>query len=115
MADVDHSKVRSVVYVLGACQLFRASLAERAGGFDERIFLGPDDIDWCIRIRDAGGEIVYFPEATVIHSYQRRTRRNPFTRTAWRHLKSFYAFQWRYRDRRAELMRLGEELDREPA
>jgi GT2 family glycosyltransferase len=111
MADADHDSVREVVYVLGACQLFRASLAREAGEFDQRIFLGPDDIDWCIRIRDAGGAVVYFPRATVVHSYMRRTKRNPFTRTAWRHLKSFYAFQWRYRRRRRELFRLGAELD----
>ena len=112
MADADHARTRPVVYVLGACQVFRSELARRAGRFDSETFLGPDDIDWCIRIRDAGGEIVYLPRATVIHAYQRRTRQQPFSVAALRHLRGFYALQWRYRSRRRQLVRLGEQLDR---
>jgi N-acetylglucosaminyl-diphospho-decaprenol L-rhamnosyltransferase len=112
MADVDHERARPVLYVLGACQLFRTELARRAGPFENRIFFGPDDIDWCIRIRDAGGEVVYFPEATVVHRYRRMTLHAPVSRAAWRHLTAYFGFQWRYRHRRRELFRLGEELDR---
>jgi N-acetylglucosaminyl-diphospho-decaprenol L-rhamnosyltransferase len=112
MADIDHQHVRPVLYVLGACQLFRTSLARAAGPFADWIFLGADDLDWCIRIRDAGGEIVYFPEATVVHTYRRRTSASPLSRVAWRHLRSFAVFQWRYRGRRRELLELQDELDR---
>jgi N-acetylglucosaminyl-diphospho-decaprenol L-rhamnosyltransferase len=112
MEDVDHTRTRPVLYVLGACQIFRASLARAAGPFPDWIFLGPDDIEWCIRIRDAGGQIVYFPEATVIHRYQRRTAASPVSRVALRHLRSFAAFQWHYRHRRREFLRLQDELDR---
>lgn len=112
MTDIDHSQTRSVLYVLGACQLFRSLLARQAGPFPDWIFLGPDDIEWCIRIRDAGGEVVYFPEATVIHGYQRRSAASPVSRVAMRHVRSFAAFQWDYRKRRKELIRLQEEMDR---
>ena len=112
MADVDHEQTRPVLYVLGACQLFRTSLAREAGPFPDWIFLGPDDIEWCIRIRDAGGEVVYFPEARVIHRYQRRTASSPVSRAALRHLRSFASFQWAYRKRRREFLRLQDELDR---
>jgi len=112
MADVDHGRVRSVLYVLGACQLFRSSLAADAGPFPDDIFLGPDDIEWCIRIRDAGCEVVYLPDATVIHRYQRRSRASPVSLVAMRHLRAFAAFQWRYRKRRRELIALQDELDR---
>jgi hypothetical protein len=111
MADVDHSIARPVLYVLGACQLFRSSLARAAGPFPEWIFLGPDDIEWCIRIRDAGGEVVYFPGATVMHRFKRRTRRAPISTTALRHLRAFAGFQWRYRKRRGELIELQERMD----
>jgi GT2 family glycosyltransferase len=111
MSDVDHERVRAVPYVLGACQIFRTSLARRAGRFDQRIFYGPDDIDWCIRIRDAGGEIVYFPDATVVHAYRRMTRRRPLSRAALRHLTAFVYFHWKYRDRRSELRQLERRLD----
>jgi N-acetylglucosaminyl-diphospho-decaprenol L-rhamnosyltransferase len=112
MEDVDHSRPRAVPYVLGACQLFRTELARAAGPFDPRIFYGPDDVDWCIRIRDAGGEVVYFPAATVVHGYRRITDRKPLSRTAGRHLKAFLYFHWKYRRRRRELARLEQELDR---
>lgn len=112
MKDIDHDRARPVLYVLGACQLFRSSLAVAAGPFLDTIFLGPDDIEWCIRIRDAGGEVVYWPEAMVIHRYKRRTKASPLSRAAVRHLRSFAAFQWRYRRRRRELIVLQDEMDR---
>lgn len=116
MADVDHTRIRPVFYVLGACQLFRTSLARRVrkefGAVTRGMFFGPDDIEWCIRVRDAGGEIVYFPDATVIHSYRRHTERRPLARNSWRHLTAFAAFQWRYRHRRREFDELASELDR---
>jgi N-acetylglucosaminyl-diphospho-decaprenol L-rhamnosyltransferase len=112
MEDDDHSRPREVVYVLGACQLFRMSLARAAGPLAD-YFFWPDDADWCIRIRDAGGRVVYFPDAVVIHSYRRMTSRSPLSRAALRHVGGFYAFQWQYRRRRRELERLGERLDRE--
>lgn len=112
MAEADHSITRPVLYVLGACQLFRTSLARAAGAFDDKVFLGWDDADWCIRIRDVGGEVVYFPEATVVHAYRRLTVRQPVSSAAIRQLKAHVYFQWKYLPRRRELCRLGSELDR---
>ena len=115
MSDIAADRTREVMYVLGACQLFRTELARKAGRWDERIFWGPDDADWCIRIRDAGGEIVWCPEATVIHSYRRQSSQTPFSRAALHHLQGFYYFQWKYRKRKRELARLSRELDRRAA
>jgi N-acetylglucosaminyl-diphospho-decaprenol L-rhamnosyltransferase len=112
MAEFDHLRPRPVLYVLGACQLFRTSLARRAGPFDDRVFLGWDDADWCFRIRDAGGEIVYFPEATVVHSYRRQTRRQPASRAALRQFLAFLYFQRTYWSRRKRLLSLQQDLDR---
>lgn len=114
MADEPHDHARPVLYVLGACQLFRTSLARIAGPFDDRVFLGWDDADWCIRIRDAGGEIVYLPDATVVHEYRRLTASRPVSRAAWRQLRAFAHFQRTYGPRRRELLSLQEELDRRP-
>ena len=112
MADFDHRHTRPVLYVLGACQLFRTSLARIAGPFDDRVFLGWDDADWCFRIRDAGGEIVFVAEAEVVHSYRRQTKREPLSRAALRQFGAFVYFQRMYRDRRRELITLSEQLDR---
>ena len=112
MTDFDHETTRPVLYLIGACQLFRTSLARVAGPFDDRVFLGWDDADWCFRIRDAGGEIVFVPGATVVHSYRRETRRRPVSRAAWRQLRAFVYFQRLYGDRRTELIELSRRLDR---
>jgi GT2 family glycosyltransferase len=111
MTDFDHEHARPVFYVLGACQLFRTPLARAAGRVDAHIFFGPDDIDWCIRIRDAGGEVVYFPQATVVHSYRRMTSSAPVSAAALRHLRAFAYFQWKYRHRRREFLDLENALD----
>jgi GT2 family glycosyltransferase len=113
MADFDHERTLPVVYVLGACQVFRTALARAAGPFDDRVFLGWDDAEWCIRIRDAGGEVVYFPEATVIHSYRRLTKQQPVSRAAWRQLRAHVYFQRKYLLRRPALLALQRRLDRE--
>jgi GT2 family glycosyltransferase len=112
MADDDHSVTRPVLYVLGACQLFRTSLARTAGPFDDRVFLGWDDADWCFRIRDAGGEIIYFPEATVVHAYRRLTAQRPVSGAALKQLGAHFYFQRKYFPRRRELRRLERDLDR---
>jgi GT2 family glycosyltransferase len=112
MADEPHDRSRPVLYVLGACQLFRSSLARMAGPFDDRVFLGWDDADWCMRIRDAGGEVVYLPEATVVHDYRRLTAHKPVSRAAWRQFRAFAYFQRKYSTRRRELLKLQDELDR---
>jgi GT2 family glycosyltransferase len=114
MADFDYEHARPVLYLIGACQLFRTSLARTAGPFDLRVFkaaIAWHDADWCLRIRDAGGEIVYFPDATVIHTYRRATTKRPLSVAAWRQLKGFVYFQRKYARRRRELIRLGDELD----
>jgi GT2 family glycosyltransferase len=113
MADIDHSRTRRVLYVLGACQLFRSSLLPILGRVDEWVFLGLDDADWCIRVHDAGSEVMYFPEATVVHAYRRLTSKQPLSQAAFRHLVAHLRFHLKYARRRRELIRLCSELDRE--
>jgi N-acetylglucosaminyl-diphospho-decaprenol L-rhamnosyltransferase len=111
MADFGHDHTRAVLYVLGACQLFRTRLARSAGPFDDRVFLGWDDADWCFRIREAGGEIVFLADAMVVHTYRRQTAQQPVSRAALRQLGAFVYFQRMYWRRRGDLIRLSRELD----
>jgi GT2 family glycosyltransferase len=111
MADFDHRRTRPVLYVLGACQLFRTVLARAAGPFDDRVFLGWDDADWCFRIRDCGGEVVFFGDAEVVHTYRRKTRADPLSGAALRQFGAFLYFQRKYGPRRRELMELSRRLD----
>jgi GT2 family glycosyltransferase len=110
MADEPHDRTREVEYVLGACQLFTERAQAVAGEID-RIFFGPDDADWCFRIRSAGLAIVYHPGATVVHAYRRTSASWPLSRMALEHLKAFGRFQWKWRGERARLVREGREMD----
>jgi GT2 family glycosyltransferase len=65
--DWDHVQVRPVDWASGACLMVRRDVFERVGGLDEGYFLFVEDMDWCRRIRDAGHEVVYVPEAEVTH------------------------------------------------
>ena len=73
MAHWDHGTVRAVDYVIGACQMMRRRALQEVGLFDERIFYGPEDIDICLRLRQAGWQVVYHPEAVVVHNERRLT------------------------------------------
>jgi GT2 family glycosyltransferase len=112
MSDFGHDRTRPVLYVLGACQLFRTDTARAAGPFDLNVFWGWDDADWCFRIREAGGEIVFYAGATVIHSYQRTTTRKPLSGRALKQLQAFVYFQRLYWRRRRSLIALSRRLDR---
>jgi N-acetylglucosaminyl-diphospho-decaprenol L-rhamnosyltransferase len=111
MADDRHDRTREVEYVLGACQLFTAEAQAAAGEIDPRIFFGPDDVDWCLRIRRAGLQVVYHPAATVIHGYRRTSAARPASRIALRQLAAFARFQWTWRRERAGLVQEGHEMD----
>lgn len=115
MEDIDHSLPRPVLYTLGACQVFRSELIEKLGRLDPRMGWGGEDIDWCIRVWDAGAEVRYEPNARVVHAYRRQSKAAPLSLGALRHLRSFAALQWKYRARYRELMRFCDELDRRAA
>jgi len=63
----DVRQARRVDWVSSACILLRAEALKAVGGFDERIFLYMDDVDLCQRLRDAGWEVWYSPQAEATH------------------------------------------------
>jgi hypothetical protein len=111
MADEPHDRTREVEYVLGACQLFTARAQAAAGEIDERIFFGPDDVEWCLAVRAAGLQVVYHPAATVVHGYRRTSAGRPLSSVALAQLRAFARFQWKWRRERARLIREGRGMD----
>ncbi|MBT6149393.1 MAG: glycosyltransferase family 2 protein [Gemmatimonadetes bacterium] len=63
----DHRERRNVGWVTGACFMVRRAAVEQVGGLDDRIFMCFEDLEWCMRLRAAGWQIVYEPAGTVIH------------------------------------------------
>jgi GT2 family glycosyltransferase len=59
---------RDVAAVTGACLLTRTDLFRSVGGFDERHFAVQfNDIDFCLRLRQAGHRVIYEPAAVLLH------------------------------------------------
>ncbi len=72
--------VRNYSAVTAACLATRKEVVERVGGFDERLAIDYNDIDFCLSVREKGYRIVYTPYAELYHfegrSAQRRVQ-NP--------------------------------------
>jgi GT2 family glycosyltransferase len=58
---------RSVPVLMGSVLLVRRDRFEALGGFDERYFMYYEEADLCRRMRDAGGEVVFLPDAMATH------------------------------------------------
>jgi hypothetical protein len=98
MYDFDHRSSRPVVWVMGAAQMWRASLPGEIGEFDRRISsYGGEDLDWCLRVWDRGYEVRYLPEAVIVHDWQHVVRRRGLSRAALRALWDWYYLQWKHR------------------
>jgi len=86
--------------VTGACQLMRRSLFEQLGGLDERhLAVAYNDIDFCLRVREAGQRVIYTPHARLLHHHSASrgsdirierlaslTWEREYMRTRWAHI-----------------------------
>ena len=48
---------------------------DAVGGLDERWFYGPEDVDFCLRLREGGARIVQCGDASCRHPPRRRNRK----------------------------------------
>ncbi len=69
-----HDSVRDVDWVSGACLMIRRSLFERIGLLDEGYFMYIEDVDLSQRVHRAGYEVVYLPQASVVHHIGQSSR-----------------------------------------
>jgi O-antigen biosynthesis protein len=59
--------VRNFSAVTGAVMMTRASLYRELGGYTEDLPINFNDVDYCLKVADAGYAIVYTPQAELIH------------------------------------------------
>jgi GT2 family glycosyltransferase len=65
--DFDHDEVREVDVVMGACMFVRRSALDQVGLLDEDFFIFSEETDWCLRFRQRGWQVVFFPGAECMH------------------------------------------------
>jgi GT2 family glycosyltransferase len=65
----DYSREEEVLAPSGSAAMYRRSMLEEIGGFDEDFFLYCEDTDLGLRARWAGWQCLYTPKALVHHHY----------------------------------------------
>jgi len=53
--------------ISGAFMLVDRKVLERVGAFDDAYFMHCEDLDWCMRVRQAGWQILFVPEVEIVH------------------------------------------------
>ncbi|MDI6693681.1 MAG: glycosyltransferase family 2 protein [Anaerolineales bacterium] len=67
MNYMDEDVTHPVAGVSGSCMLARRTMVEQIGFLDEAFFAYQEDADFCFRARQAGWQVIYYPEAKIIH------------------------------------------------
>lgn len=88
--------IRDVDFAIGACQLFRREAWEVVRGLDTTIFYGPEDVDFCLRLKRGGYRVVQVLDATCDHPARRRYK-NVFTMRGLKHGLAVVIYLWRHR------------------
>jgi len=90
-ADWDHGEIREVDWVSGACLFHRRAVLRDIGGLDDRFFMYCEDVDFCLRARQAGWAVRYHPGMRVLHQIGGSSGQAPLRMAVERHRS-----MWRY-------------------
>ena len=86
--------------ISGAFMLVRRAALAQVGLMDEGYFLHCEDLDWCLRFRQAGWKILFVPYATAVHQQGVSSKSRPLFvlwhkhRGMWRFYRKFYLAQY---------------------
>ncbi len=78
-------ETNKIEVLCGAFMFIRSSVLDETGLLDEAFFMYGEDIDLSFRILQAGYEVWYYPETTIIHYKGESTKKGSFN-----YLKTFY-------------------------
>lgn len=85
-----------VDFAIGACQVFRRAAFDAVGGIDGSADFGPEDVDFCLRLRRAGWRTVQAARAGCDHP-PRRAFRGLATRRGMKHSLAVVRHLFRHR------------------
>lgn len=68
--------------ISGAFMFVRRAALLAVGPLDEHYFLHCEDLDWCVRFRQAGWRVLFVPDARVVHDKGLSSRGRP-VRVLW--------------------------------
>ncbi len=82
--------------VTAACMVLRKAIFDDLGGFDENLPNNFNDVDFCLRLRERGWQIIWTPYADLIHheSASRGHNSGPAERAQWPHEAAYMQKKW---------------------
>ncbi|HEX6828346.1 MAG TPA: glycosyltransferase family 2 protein, partial [Burkholderiales bacterium] len=83
--------------VTGACMMVRRDIYEALGGLDEEnLAVAFNDVDFCLRVREAGHRVVWTPDALLYHheSVSRGAEDTPEKKTRFAREKAYMRHRW---------------------
>ncbi len=93
---LDPNVVTRVDAIVGAFMLVRRAAIVQVGLLDEMFFMYGEDLDWAKRITEAGWEVWYNPQVTVLHVKEAASRHSYRARVEfYRALTIFYEKHYR--------------------
>ncbi len=95
VAEALPSKPIKVEGISGACMFVRRNAWEAVGGLDERYFLHCEDLDWFMRFRAQGWQIIFAPHIVVTHLHGWCSQKTPI-RVLWYKHQSMIIFYQKF-------------------
>lgn len=74
--DLPTDKNSEIKMGSGCFMLLKSQAYKKIKGFDDQFFMYFEDNDLCLRLREAGYKIIYCPQATIIHFYEKGAHKN---------------------------------------
>ena len=93
----DYDEVREVAQPMASCLMLRRKALDEVGTFDEQFPIYFNDVDLCLRLKQAGRRIFFTPHATALHHHGQSTRQAGARMIAESHrsLAAFYRKHYR--------------------
>ena len=95
-----------VGWVTGACLMVRREAAEAAGPLDDGMFMCHEDVEWCMRLGEAGWRVVHYPRSRVVHHEGRSIRQRLGEMLVVSQQSQYYLVQKHFGRGRLHLLRL---------
>ncbi len=80
---IPDDEVCEIDCLVGAFMLIPAQVLSEVGSFDEEFFMYGEDVDLCLRIKNAGYPVVYYGKSEIIHKKRASSRKSKAAKKAF--------------------------------
>jgi GT2 family glycosyltransferase len=64
------NKISKVDWISGACMMVKREIFEKLSGFDEKLFMYVEDMEFCFRAQKSGYDTYFYPNIRIKHKSQ---------------------------------------------